>query len=156
MDLKKLDKSFYPENTHLKQALDLIEGKWITGKSRGHGIVVISVKGLLFAIPLLSNILHSSSYPTQGKHGSKHKGLDYSKALLLTKISYVSNEIFRIPNAEKNKLRNKNRVITQKFTQYVVKYIKAIETDNQRILNSLDYRFTTLQNYHAELGVEPD
>ncbi|OPX55862.1 protein AbiQ [Oceanospirillum multiglobuliferum] len=153
MDLRKLDKSFYPANTHLKQALDLIDGQWIPNKTRGHGIVVISIRNLTFGIPLRSNIQHKSSYPTQGRHGLPHKGLDYSKALLVLDSSYISNEIFRIPNSERSKLKDKQHYITQKFSQYVERYVDAVNKEDKNILNSEGYRFSTLQNYHKELGI---
>ncbi|MGB0732195.1 MAG: type III toxin-antitoxin system TenpIN family toxin [Pontibacterium sp.] len=156
MDLRKLDKSFYPANLHLEQALDLVDGKWIPNKVRGHSVVLISVNNLTFGIPLRSNIRHTASHPTQGTHGSPHKGLDYSKALLISKPEFISDEIFRIPNAERTRLKNKAFFITRKFEQYVKKYIKAVNTNNTNIINSEAYRFTTLRNYHQELGLSDE
>lgn len=153
MQLKKLDQSFYVDNAHLVQALDNINGQWIQGKTRGYGIVVITINHLTFGIPLRTNIRHTASYPTVGKHGSQHKGLDFSKALLISDMHHISSEIFKIPTQERNKLNNKEYYITKKFEKYVAYYIKAVKSSDKNILQSEQYRFTTLQNYHIELGL---
>ncbi|MDC9615869.1 hypothetical protein PSI19_18740 [Xenorhabdus khoisanae] len=130
MKLRKLDQAFYDENSHLIQAIDNEDGKWIPGKTRGHGIIVININQLTFAIPLRTSIKHNAAYITQksNQKGIKGKGLDYSKALL---------------------------IITKKFEKYVEKYIKAVKKKDKHVLNSLEYRFTTLQNYHNQLGIYP-
>lgn len=153
MQLKKLDQSFYYAHSHLVEALDNIGGRWIQGKTRGYGIILININSLTFGIPLRSNIMHKSSYPTVGKHGSSHKGLDFTKALLITNTRYISAELFKIPSAEHNLLKNKEHYITTRFNKYVERYIKAVTATDLNILGSSDYRFTTLKNYHAELGI---
>jgi protein AbiQ len=155
MQLKKLDYSFYGDNSHLIEVLDNHGGLWEKGKTRGYGVVVIDFKGLMFAIPLRTNIRHDAAYitvnnPTQGIKG---KGLDYSKAVLITKQSYISNEPFKIPSDERKKLLNKEHSVTQHFEKYVGRYIKAVNVADRNILNSKEYRHTTLQNYHTELGL---
>ena len=49
------------------------------------------------------------------------------------------------------KLIGKEEHIKNMFTNYVDKYIKAVQKEDKNILNSMEYRFTTLVNYHAEL-----
>ncbi|HFG2226794.1 TPA: hypothetical protein ACGF84_003052, partial [Vibrio cholerae] len=58
----------------------------------------------------------------------------------------------RTKNAGK-KLINKETHVTSMFQAYVDKYIAAIKAEDKNILNSLEYRFTTLVNYHTELGL---
>lgn len=153
MQLKKLDSSFYEENNHLVQALDNHSGNWEAGKTRGYGIVVIDFKGLKFAIPLRTNIKHDAAYITvrSSEPNIKGKGLDYSKAVLIAQERYISNEHFKIPAAEHKKLLNKEHFVTSKFEKYVERYRKAVIVSDKNILNSHEYRFTTLQNYHVEL-----
>jgi protein AbiQ len=154
MKLKKLDNSFYSANTHLKQALDNINGSWDAGKIRGYGVVVIEVNELTFAIPLRSNITHSASYITaNNQNRGIKKGLDFSKALLIHSPTYISNEQYGIDKDEYKKLQNKERHITHKFGKYVEKYIKATKNSDGNILRSPEYIYTTLQNYHCELGL---
>lgn len=155
MELKKLDQSFYTENTHLQEALDLIDGHWTNCKVRGHGIVCISINDLIFAIPLRSNIGHDGAYLTlrKSRETPMNKGLDFSKALLITKQEYISNEVFKIPRQEHEKLKDKAHFITQSFEKYVERYIFAIQKSDRNILAGSGYRFTTLRNYHTELGI---
>jgi len=156
VQLKKLDNSFYSDNTHLSEALDNHDGNWAKGKVRGYGIVIISINNLSFAIPLRSNIRHRSSYITvkSNQSGFEGKGLDFTKALLITNEKYVSNLPFKISPDEHKKLANKEHFITSKFEKYVAKYIVAIEKSDRNILQSSNYRFSTLYNYHSELGLK--
>jgi len=153
MQLKKLDSSFYGHHTHLVEALDNHQGQWQTGKVRGYGVVIISIKNLTFAIPLRSNISHKAAYITvkSQEQGVRGKGLDYSKALLITNMQYIANVPFKISASEHNTLQNKEVFITSQFDKYVARYIKAVKKQDNHILNSIEYRFTTLKNYHVEL-----
>lgn len=157
MKLIKLDPSFYADHTHLVQALDNHDGVWDAGKIRGYGIVIITINSLKFGIPLRTNIKHSAAYITvrnnQANAISIGKGLDFSKALLITNSSYISSEIYKIPNAEHLKLKEKQHYITKLFDKYVNKYIAAAKAQDANILNSNEYRHSTLQNYHVELGI---
>jgi protein AbiQ len=151
MKIVKLDETFYKDHTHLIQAIDNHNRVWATGKSRGHAVVVISINNLRFGVPLRSKIKHKAAYFTTQ---DKDKGLDFSKALLISKDSYISNAIFKIPSVEHNKLSGKEAHITNSFEKYVRKYMNAITKNDKNILNSIEYRHTTLQNYHIELGID--
>jgi protein AbiQ len=70
---------------------------------------------------------------------------------LISKASHVSSQLFKISPDEHKKLINKKVFITDKFEKYVEHYIKAVKTSDQNILNSDEYRYTTLQNYHSDL-----
>lgn len=166
MILKKLDESFYVDNPVLIQALDFNnkERKWMLydaageKKTRGHGIVKIELNGLIFAIPVRSNIQHNESFilevsRSRDRH-NKGMGLDYQKAVLIRNSAHISNEYFVLRSKQAGrKLVGKEDHITTMFTRYVEKYIKAVRNNDQNILNSMEYRFTTLVNYHAELGL---
>jgi len=155
MQLKKLDRTFYNNNNHLKQALDNTNGNWEAGKVRGYGVVVINFNGLTFAIPLRSNIKHKAAFITVKNQasGNNGKGLDFTKALLITDSKYISASSFKISPDEYKKLLNKEVFITDRFERYVEKYVKARNNSDRYILNSTEYRFTTLINYHSELGL---
>lgn len=160
MKLKKLDVSFYDDHTHLVQALDNHEGSWNRSKTRGYGFVILNINQLTFGIPLRSHIKHKASYLTHREKtqtpslGIIGKGLDFSKALLISDPKYISSEIYKIPDEEYTKLIGKEHYICDRFNKYVNKYIHAIQRQDINILNDLEYRFTTLQNYHRELGLE--
>ena len=155
MQLKKLDNTFYIDNSHLKEALDNHNGHWVEGKVRGYGVVIIEINDLCFAIPLRSRIKHSASYITvkSKQKGIKGKGLDFTKALLISEPKYISNLPFKISADEHKKLADKEFFITLQFEKYVSKYIKAIQKSDRNILQSPNYRFSTLCNYHEKLGL---
>ena len=81
-------------------------------------------------------------------------GQDYSKALLIRKSEHVTNNVFVLRSKDAGKkLQGKQEHITKQFTKYVEKYIKAVLKGDTNILKSSDYRFSTLVNYHSELGL---
>lgn len=157
MLLRKLDYSFYQENTHLQQTLDG-DGR---SKTRGYGILVIDIEGAegstKWGIPLHSNLQNRACFQLGTKEfdGEIFKtGLNYSKALLLKKDSYISNAIYQIPVEQKNVISKSEKTIVEDFKKYVEKYIKAAKKDDNWILNNREYRFSTLKNYNVELGIE--
>ncbi|HAI5711670.1 TPA: hypothetical protein HJR26_005167 [Escherichia coli] len=161
MELKKLDISFYKNNPVVLEALDFNAktNSWLGGdKVRGHGIVQIQIQlqGLTFAIPVRSHIRHDDCYIIErdmGRNDIRGMGLDYSKAMLITDPTYVSADIFLLKSKKAAKdLLSKEAHVTKQFSQYVERYVEAVKKNDNNILRR-DYRFTTLINYHAELGL---
>ncbi|WP_414616557.1 type III toxin-antitoxin system TenpIN family toxin [Stenotrophomonas muris] len=147
MLLLKLEALFFQENAHLVEVLDKNKsGEWDGEKERGYGIAVISHNGLRFGIPLRSHISHHYCYRT-----SDTKGLDYTKAVLLKKDTYISDRPFMIPSDEYVKIKDRSHHISNQFGKYVDKYVDGVKKADKHVLYG--YRFSTLQNYHAELGV---
>lgn len=160
MELKKLDSSFYVDNPIVHQALDFDNERktWIGGdKVRGHGVVKIAINGLTFAIPVRSNIQHDDCFILEVNRTNpkvKGMGLDYSKAMLIREDAHVTSDVFVLRNkASAKKLIGKQEHITKAFTKYVERYILAVEKADKNILGSKGYRFTTLINFHSELGL---
>lgn len=158
MELKKLDQSFYAANPKVDEALDfdMNSGTWSPQKVRGHGVVQISINNLTFAVPVRSNIKHDASFilEVDKRHYIKGMGLDYSKALLIRDDSHVSDEVFLLKSKEAGKkLVHLESHITKQFGKYVEKYISAVKSQDTNILGSYEYKFTTLINYHTELGL---
>ncbi len=162
MDLKKLDNSFYIDNPVLYEALDFDNNThtWLLhdNKVRGHGIVQIQIsEQLIFAIPVRSRINHNQCYILELNREKnkrfKGMGLDYSKALLIRDSCHISDKFFLLKSKDAGKkLAGKEAHVTKQFTQYVNKYINAVNINDANVLNSLEYRFTTLKNYHKELN----
>lgn len=146
MLIQKLEDIFFDENTHLDEVLDKRQGQWDGEKKRGYGILLIEHNGLRFGIPLRSHISHQSCFKTVGD-----KGLDFSKAVLLMKDEYISTSPFMIPSDEFVKIKDRTHFIQSKFSKYVEKYVKSIQKNDENSLRS--YRFSTLKNYHSELGL---
>ncbi|MCL8300879.1 MULTISPECIES: type III toxin-antitoxin system TenpIN family toxin [Pseudomonas] len=154
MHVRKLDNLFYEENTHLVEVLDKAAGQWVEEKVRGYGIVVIEFRGLKFGIPLRSNLRSRKHCFVTAKTVREIKGLDYGKAVLLSKEDYVSDAIFQIPPAEFKKLRDGSFHISQQFGKYVERYVQLSIEEPQSTVLTREYRFSTLVNYRVELGIE--
>ncbi|HHQ4628786.1 type III toxin-antitoxin system TenpIN family toxin [Aeromonas hydrophila] len=161
MELKKLDSSFYIENPILHEALDFDRksGTWMEGgKVRGHGIVQIAINGLIFAIPVRSNIDHDQCFILEVNRANpriKGMGLDYSKAMLIRDEKHVTSDVFVLTNkAAAKKLIGKQEHITKSFSKYVERYVAAVAKKDKHILGDKGYRFTTLINFHRELGID--
>lgn len=154
MQLRKLEDRFYEENTHLLEVMDKNTGVWDDNKTRGYGVLVIELNSLRFGIPLRSNIPSSSKHCFFSKKDpNDRKGLDFEKAVLLPKDEYVSALPFQIPRAELVKYRDNEYVIWKKFSKYVDRYVKLCTENPGSSVLKHEYRYSTLVNYHVELGI---
>lgn len=116
-------------------------------KDRPHAIVLIEINGLRFAVPLRTNLNHRQGFKT-----IDNGGLDYSKALMIFEEKDISRDI-KLESADEFKRINEHEEkIVAAFTKYVSRYIAAQKKGDKNILG-MTYRFTTLVNYHAELGI---
>lgn len=146
MEIKKLTETFYAENSHLIELLD----KNIAvdeDKVRGYGIALVRARDLRFGIPFRSRISHNNCFKT-----SQQKGLDFSKSVLLDQERYISPDPFKIPTQEFLVVREKAVFIERQFNKYVGRYVTAC-VEGKHSLISREYKYTTLQNYHLELGI---
>lgn len=147
MLILKLEQKFFQQNTHLVEVLDKdSRGIWDGEKKRGYGIVLISYNSLRFGIPLRTHISHKHCYRTIFE-----KGLDYTKAVLLVQDDYISNLPFMIDDAEYLKIKSHTHHISSQFEKFVGRYVAAVGKSDHNILR--EYKFSTLKNYHAELGL---
>lgn len=117
------------------------------GKDRPHAIVVVEVRGLRFAIPLRTNLTHKQGFKTVN-----NGGLDYSKALLIFDDQDIRADIKLKSPEEFKAITNREDKIVKDFTKYVDRYVFAAKKNDQNILQQT-YRYTTLVNYHKQLGV---
>ncbi|MDC3417654.1 hypothetical protein NC799_12170 [Aquibacillus sp. 3ASR75-54] len=114
---------------------------------------MVNVKGYQFAIPLRSSMNHKENFTTKfvQERGKKvRKGLDYSKAVIITDKRFVSLHPFKIQQDEFLKIVKAEVHIIKSFKKYVDRYIEAYKKNDSNILRK--YKFSTLQNYHDELG----
>ena len=147
MIIAKLEDQFFVANTHLIEVMDKRKGLWDNAKKRGYGIVLLDLgDGLRFGIPLRSNF--------KGRHGYRTvngKVLDFSKAVLITDDGYIGPS-FMIPRDEFVKIKDREHFIRKQFGKYVKRYIELVNSGSGETL-ARSYRYSTLQNYHAELGI---
>lgn len=156
--LRRLTSDYYSEHAHLKEAMDFNK---VTGKpedkGRGFGVCLVDILGHQFAIPLRTNMHHKENFITKFRKDDKgrviREGLDYSKAIIITDQRFIASEPFVTRDKEEYlKISNSEKRILKDFEKYVQKYIKAVKKQDQNILK--EYRYSTLQNYHTELGLD--
>ncbi|WP_337263615.1 MULTISPECIES: type III toxin-antitoxin system TenpIN family toxin [unclassified Serratia (in: enterobacteria)] len=148
LKVASLTSSFIQKTAGLKET--------IQDKSRPHGIVTISFKGLIFAIPLRTNLNHTYGVvlDTVVRDGRKLKrGLDFTKALIINDESTDIGMLYIVPDSQKKALINKKKMIVNQFQRYVEEYVRAVSNNVINTINSNAYKYSTLCNYHLELGI---
>lgn len=159
MQLTMLSEKFYQESGHLIEVMDKAEdGVTYTpkAKSRGYGVLLIDIEGVRFAIPFRSNIPHTNCFV--GKRITNESGqvirmgLDYTKSVVIFDKSFVTNRRFKMRDSREywNIVNNEEKIISE-FSDYVSKYKKAIQDNDENII--AEYDLSTLKNYHKELGL---
>lgn len=111
-------------------------------------MVKIVLNGVLFGVPLRSNIKHPHVLWTDKEN---HCGVDFSKAVVLSDPDYIdtSKKPYIRPNEFKS-LKGKEFIIQTKLKKYIEDYKNAKE--HQEIpRNQLLVRYSTLQYFEEFL-----
>ena len=124
-------------------------------ETRPYCVLLVRVKNLDFALPLRSNLperegVGIKTIPNPHDEG-KFKGIDSSKAIVLTDKSYSKTHTVQLKNkSELLNIQGNERRIVREFKKYVSEYITAHKNGYK-----LDHKFeyTTLINYHTELKI---
>jgi protein AbiQ len=146
MDIRTLKQDSY--NRLAKDRPEVLE------KNRGYGIVSITIDTLTYAIPLRSNMNHSSGFKTISmKRGKKliWNGLDYSKALIVQQSDIESTAFKLREQKEFDKIQSNKSKIQSEFEKYVTAYRESVEKGTST--KDPRFKFSTLQYFHAELGI---
>lgn len=110
--------------------------------------VFVEIDGIQFAIPLRSDINHPFVLWTDKKN---HCGVDFSKAVVIKKESYIDNNIEpHIRQNEFDALRGKDYKIKTKMQQYIKKY-KEAKMDLSKSVNQQLVRYSTLQYFEDDI-----
>ena len=145
--LNYLSAEFY--ETYSPDKYPEIENK----ESRPYMVLLVMIDGNTFAIPFRTNVKHNNCYKFKHSTGPTDTvtGLDYTKAVIVNDSKYIGVPA-RINDDEYTELDMNYHIIIDRFTTYVCGYIKyANKTLNK--YQALNYRFTTLQYFHKELGI---
>ena len=127
MQLKILSKEFYDTYSECNEILKKSD--------RPYACLTIEVDGILFAIPFRHHIKHKYAFHTIGE-----AGLDYTKAVIITNGSYLTNEKPTIESKEFAVIKREEPKIRYGFKQYVNQYRRAMKhRDNPRSINILKY-----------------
>lgn len=144
LNLHYLTKQFYQD--HPKKHYSEIERK----ETRMYAMFTIKIDAIEFAIPFRSNINHPHAFFTDK---ANRCGIDYSKAVVITKDSYVDKvSTVTLRQNEFNVLKQNEHVVRKGFIKYLDKYKKSL--NNQHIpRNKILCDYSTLQYFHTELGI---
>jgi protein AbiQ len=122
--------------------------------SRSYLRVSAEHNGFVFFVPLRKKINFCDkrmgySLPSETRADA---GLDFRKALIVNENEYfLSPKQGRVSPLQTKKIESERARIEYLFFNYVNGYVKAARKKREKI-DTL-YKFSTLHNFHAELGV---
>ena len=112
----------------------------------------MTINGLTYAIPFRSHITHNYSFLTDIPNKC---GIDYTKAIIITKKSYIVDNINGVPIKirpnERRALFGKKHEIVKALKKYINEYKRAVKNNAHHKVYI--FRMSTLQYFHKELGL---
>ena len=94
-------------------------------QNRPYMCLGIRINGLLFAIPFRHHIGHKYAFFID-----EESGLDYTKAVIITKREYIDNKTPWINQKSFNAIKGKEAIITREFSNFIKIYKKAVRFEN--------------------------
>ena len=124
----------------------------LTNKNRPYYVLFLEIDSLTFAIPLRSHITHCFIADSSA---GQNKGLDYSKAVIITDGQYLDFSPVTIRQNEYNVYKKREYFIKKQFSSYVMRYIKEIRRrfKNPALPVSMLCQYSVLKYFHRELGL---
>lgn len=148
LKIVNLTETFHNSNQGLAEALH--------DKKRGYGIVTVKINNLTFGIPLRSSLNHQYGVVldiVKRSGRTYRRGLDFTKAVLIRDEAKELGQPFFVGQDQKKTLISKKKVIINQFERYVSNYVSAAQRGVQSTLKSPAYKYSTLTNFHKELGI---
>ena len=126
----------------------------LTNENRPYYILLLELDNLTYAIPLRSNITHSYCFIADNYAGQK-RGLDYSKAVVITDSLYIDSHPVTIRQNEFNIYMKREYLIKKQFSSYVARYRKEVRRriKNPSLPASMLCLYSSLKHFHNELGL---
>lgn len=121
--------------------------------NRPYIVALVQIRGHIFGIPLRTNIHHKFCYKFKysTRTPDEISGLDFTKAVIIDNPTYIGKDA-NIDNKEYVELSNKCEYIIGKFQKYVDDYVDYV-SGNIGYYSAVKFRYTTLQYFHKELGL---
>lgn len=140
-ELRKLTNDFY--NDFPEESYPELEHKI----NRPYVVLLIEINGLKYAVPLRTNIRHSYCYKfrTSDRETNSVTGVDFSKAVVIRKDSYVGLET-SINDKEYLELQEKAFFIVGQFKKYVNGYIDYCKNGGNEYV-ARRYQYSTLKYF---------
>lgn len=137
-----LSEQFYNDYSDLKETMKNPDRQYLH--------MLTKYKGNTFVIPFRSEIKHKYCFKFKS---SESKGLDFSKAVIINDLKYITKSKKNIPQYQHIIIQKKQEFIVRKFTKYVNDYCDAILRKDKNAINRIG-QYSTLQNFHKELNLE--
>ena len=118
---------------------------------RQYCIALLLVDNIKFAIPFRTNIGHNHCYLFSNSPRGANSGLDFTKAVVITDETYIGQDAI-IENAEYSEFINKQKVIANRFENFIDDYKKWVK-DPIYYHEENVVAFSSLQYFHKELGI---
>ena len=147
MKFHRLSAAFYEKFEQCEEIL--------TNKKRPYYVLLLEIDGLTYAIPLRSHMTHPYCFIAD-KSDTKYKGLDFSKAVIITDSEYIDPEAVTIRQNEYNIYKKREYQIKKQFSSYVARYRKEFRRrfKNPALPASALCLYSSLKYFHKELGLE--
>lgn len=116
-------------------------------KSRPYVCLMVYIDGVRFAIPFRHHIAHEHCFITYNDCG-----IDYTKAIVISDPSFVSNSVPQIEQKEFNALKGKDKIVENGMRKYLALYKKALQYPNNPHYSKIR-NFSSLKYFHKELKI---
>lgn len=120
---------------------------------RPYIVLLIKMDNNTFALPLRTNIKHSSCYKFQysSRPTDSITGINFSKVVIVNEERYIG-EAADIDNKEYVELNDRIGFIISKFRTYIKGYYTYV-AGKVNEFQAKRYKYTTLKYFHKELGI---
>lgn len=151
MDIVYVKNSFYQENENLKEVIF----PKVNGNDRPYYFLSITYKNNNIFIPLRSVLNNPErgigySVPSSTRLDA---GLDYRKIIIINDLKYIERKLdINIASSQKNLIQERMTTIESEVIGYIKGYERSYEKD--RVQRDFKFKYSTLCNYHKELGLE--
>ncbi|MCL2008355.1 MAG: hypothetical protein FWG77_09745 [Treponema sp.] len=148
MKFYRLSAAFYEQFSKYEEIL--------TNENRPYYVLLLELDNLTYAIPLRSNINHRYCFIADNSN-EMNKGLDYSKAVVVTEPEHIDTNPVTIRQNEYKIYIKREFLIKRQFSSYVSRYKKEIKrrADNPSLPVSSLCLYSSLKYFHNVLGL-PD
>ncbi|WP_066715705.1 type III toxin-antitoxin system TenpIN family toxin [Clostridium sp. Marseille-P299] len=152
MDVVFIKEQFFMMNENLEEMLDPRD--IVKQTLRQYLFLNVKYRDNNILIPLRSDIPKNNlkiCYPVPSRT-RPNAGLDYRKMLIINDDEYIEKpEEQRLANSQLKIITDNYETIKSAAIKYVNGYIKAAKKNRER--KDYDYKFSTLHNFHEELGI---
>ncbi|WP_234117231.1 hypothetical protein [Clostridium hydrogenum] len=153
-DIVFIKNNFFDDNSNFIEMLDPHNKQ--KQSERNYAFIKVKYKNNNIFVPLRSNVNTNTPY---GKIGfpvpsSKrpYAGLDFRKILIINDLSYIEYQSEpKLPTSQQSILNNSYDNIETMVIHYIHGYVKSA-LKNRHFRDKL-YIFSTLHNFHKELGI---